>query len=46
MLGHPVADETGLTARYEVKIEWTPDHTSPAANADEQEGLRNQGCRF
>jgi hypothetical protein len=35
MLGYPVADETGLTAMYEVKVEWTPDQTSPATNADE-----------
>ncbi len=36
ILGHPVADETGLTAMYEVKVEWMPDETSPATNADEQ----------
>jgi uncharacterized protein (TIGR03435 family) len=36
LLGYPVADETGLTAMYEVKVEWTPDQSSPAANADTQ----------
>jgi uncharacterized protein (TIGR03435 family) len=36
MLGHLVADETGLTAMYEVKMEWTPDQASPVTNADEQ----------
>jgi uncharacterized protein (TIGR03435 family) len=36
MLSHPVVDETGLTTMYEVKVEWTPDQTPPATNADEQ----------
>jgi uncharacterized protein (TIGR03435 family) len=36
LLGYPVADETGLTAMYEVKVEWTPDQASPATNADAQ----------
>ncbi len=34
LLGNPVADETGLTAMYEVKVEWTPDETSAAINGD------------
>jgi len=34
LLGYPVADETGLTAMYEVKVEWTPDQAAPAINAD------------
>lgn len=36
MLGHPVVDETGLTAMYEVKVEWTPDQAPPATNSEEQ----------
>ena len=43
ILGHPVADETGLTAMYEVKVEWTPDETSPATNADEQTAAPEPG---
>jgi uncharacterized protein (TIGR03435 family) len=43
MLGHPVADETGLTAMYEVKVEWMPDQTSPATNADEQKEALEPG---
>lgn len=43
MLGHPVADETGLTAMYEVKVEWTPDQTSPATNADGQTAAPEPG---
>jgi uncharacterized protein (TIGR03435 family) len=43
MLGHPVADETGLTATYEVKVEWTPDQGSPATNADEQTAATEPG---
>ena len=34
LLGYPVVDETGLTAMYEVKLEWTPNETSAAINAD------------
>jgi uncharacterized protein (TIGR03435 family) len=43
MLGNPVVDETGLTAMYEVKLEWTPDQTSPATSADEQKDASEPG---
>ena len=43
ILGHPVADETGLKGVYEVKVEWTPDQTSPATNADEQKEAPEPG---
>ena len=36
MLGCPVSDETGLTAMYEVKVEWTPDPASPVSIGDGQ----------
>jgi uncharacterized protein (TIGR03435 family) len=31
--GHPVVDNTGLTAEYEVKLEWTPDQAPPVVSA-------------
>jgi uncharacterized protein (TIGR03435 family) len=43
VLGSPVVDETGLTAMYQVKLEWTPDQTSPATSADEQKGAPEPG---
>ena len=43
LLGSPVVDETGLTAMYEVKLEWTPDQTSPATSADEQKEAPEPG---
>ena len=43
LLGHPVTDETGLTATYEVKLVWTPDRTSAAINADEQTAAPEPG---
>lgn len=43
LLGHPVTDETGLTAAYEVKVEWTPEQASPATNADEQTAAPEPG---
>jgi uncharacterized protein (TIGR03435 family) len=43
MIGHPVADETGLKAMYEVKMEWAPDQGSPAPNADEQTAAPEPG---
>ena len=45
MLGRPVADETGLASMYEVKVEWTPDQSSPATTQTGKRS-RNQGCRF
>ena len=29
-LGHAVLDKTGLTGRYDVKLEWTPDESQNA----------------
>jgi uncharacterized protein (TIGR03435 family) len=29
VLGRPVVDQTGLTATYDIKLEWTPDPSSP-----------------
>lgn len=34
MLGRPVVDNTGLTAAYEVKLEWTPDTPTAPPSAD------------
>jgi uncharacterized protein (TIGR03435 family) len=31
-LGSPVVDHTGLTARYDLKVEWTPDDSSAAGD--------------
>jgi uncharacterized protein (TIGR03435 family) len=35
IVGRPVVDETGLTAAYEIKLEWRPDPTSAAPVADD-----------
>jgi uncharacterized protein (TIGR03435 family) len=29
-VGRPVVDSTGLTARYDIKLEWTPDQAAPS----------------
>jgi uncharacterized protein (TIGR03435 family) len=43
MLGSPVVDKTGLTAMYEMKLEWTPDDGSPAPNTDEPRDVSGSG---
>ncbi|MGO9256363.1 MAG: TIGR03435 family protein [Bryobacteraceae bacterium] len=35
MLGRPVVDRTGLTAAYDVKVEWTPDQAPQAPGGDQ-----------
>jgi len=43
VLGSPVVDETGLTAMYQVKLEWTPDQPSLATRSDEQKEAQEPG---
>jgi len=53
MVGAPVADRTGLTGRYDLRLEWTPDvGTAPAASElsiftaiREQMGLRLESSK-
>jgi uncharacterized protein (TIGR03435 family) len=39
-LGRLVVDKTGLTGRYDVSIEWSPDSIAPSANPDAPPPLR------
>ena len=41
--GHPVIDQTGLTAAFEVKVEWTPDQMAVAPGAEERAAPPEQG---
>jgi uncharacterized protein (TIGR03435 family) len=34
ILGRPVADNTGLTAAYDIKVEWTPDQAPPSPTGE------------
>src|SRR5262249_9068096 len=36
LLGRPVADNTGLTGAYDVRLEWTPDQPASVSVADDK----------
>ena len=54
LLGAPVQDETGLAARYDLKLEWTPDSSPQSSDLgpslftalQEQMGLRLQSTKI